>query len=41
VLIDRADPETGYSELTARASLGYEVVIDATGALDVLDGRSR
>lgn len=36
VLIDRADPDAGYAELAAHAPLGYDVVIDATGALEVL-----
>jgi D-arabinitol dehydrogenase (NADP+) len=37
VLIDRADPDAGYAELASRAPRGYDVVIDATGALDVLE----
>lgn len=37
VLIERADPEPGYSELAARAPLGYDVVVDATGATEVLE----
>jgi D-arabinitol dehydrogenase (NADP+) len=36
VLLDRADPEAGYAALTDLAPRGYDVVIDATGALDVL-----
>jgi D-arabinitol dehydrogenase (NADP+) len=36
VLLDRTDPEAGYRSLAERAPSGYDVVIDATGALDVL-----
>lgn len=36
VLIDRTDPEAGYRELAAGGPSGYDVVIDATGALEVL-----
>jgi D-arabinitol dehydrogenase (NADP+) len=36
VLLDRADPDAGYAVLAEWAPSGYDVVIDATGALDVL-----
>lgn len=36
ILLDGTDPEIGYRLLADRAPLGYDVVIDATGSLDVL-----
>src|SRR4051794_18909170 len=37
VLIDRRDPDRAFADLTDHAPLGYDVVIDATGALEVLE----
>jgi D-arabinitol dehydrogenase (NADP+) len=36
VRLDRTDPDAGYRSLSERAPSGYDVVIDATGAVEVL-----